>query len=59
MIRKKGDKWCVYSKDGEKLGEHDPRAGALRQLRAIEARKHADGAMRVYRAGKASKRGGY
>lgn len=43
MIKKcKGDKWCVYSKDGsELLGEHDTEKEAKAQLAAIEASKYA------------------
>lgn len=43
MIIKRGRKWCVYSKSGKKLGEHDTREKALAQLRAIEASKHGKG----------------
>lgn len=43
IIRKCGDKWCLYTKgkkDGKRrrLGTHDSRAGAERQERAIKAR---------------------
>lgn len=35
-------KWCVYAADGKKrLGVHDTRDKALRQLAAIEASKKA------------------
>lgn len=40
MIRKRGTKWLVLSKDGRILGEHDTEAAAKAQLRAIEASKH-------------------
>lgn len=45
-VEEKDGKFCVYSEDGRKLGEHDTRAEAEEQLRAIEASKHsrADGA---------------
>lgn len=39
MIIKKKGKYIVTSKAGKKLGEHDSRMAALRQLRAIEASK--------------------
>ena len=40
MIREEGGKFCVYSEDGsKKLGEHDDRAGAEAQMRAMEADK--------------------
>jgi phage-related protein (TIGR01555 family) len=38
-IRKVGIKFVVFSKDGKKLGEHDTKAAAEKQLRAIEANK--------------------
>lgn len=41
MIKRVGNKWCVYSKDGsKKLGTHDTKEKALKQLRAIEMSKH-------------------
>jgi hypothetical protein len=39
MIIKKKGKYIVTSKSGRKLGEHDSRIAALRQLRAVEASK--------------------
>ena len=39
MIIKKKGKYIVTSKAGRKLGEHDSRMAALKQLRAIEASK--------------------
>ena len=39
MIIKKKGKYIVTSKSGRKLGEHDSRMSALKQLRAIEASK--------------------
>jgi len=38
-IEEKDGKFCVYSEDGKKLGEHDSRDDAEAQLRAIEANK--------------------
>lgn len=38
-IRKCDGKWCVYSEDGKKLGEHDSEDGAKNQLKAVEANK--------------------
>lgn len=38
-IRKKGEKWIVYSESGKVLGEHDDEASAKKQLAAIEANK--------------------
>lgn len=44
IIRKVGDKYQVRSKDGSKLlGTHGSRAGAEKQLAAIEISKHAHG----------------
>lgn len=40
MIRKKGNKYCIYSKTGKKLGEFATRAEALKRLRQIEFFKH-------------------
>ncbi len=39
-IRKKGDKFVVYSEAGEELGSHPSEAEAKAQLAAIEAHKH-------------------
>src|SRR5512139_3287438 len=39
MIREEDGKFCVYSASGKKLGEHNTRAEALAQLRAVEASK--------------------
>src|SRR3990172_12184025 len=40
MIRKKGNEWCVYTKDGSKeLGCHDTEEKAKAQLAAVEANK--------------------
>lgn len=40
-IEKHGEKWYVYSKSGEVLGEHMTEAEARKQLAAVEASKHA------------------
>jgi hypothetical protein len=41
-IKKAGDKWQVWTKDGSKmLGEHDSEAAAKKQLAAVEAAKKA------------------
>lgn len=40
MIRKENTKWVVRSKTGRKLGTHQTKKEALKQLRAIEASKH-------------------
>jgi hypothetical protein len=41
MIKNVGSKWEVYSKDGsKKLGTHDTKEKALKQLAAIEISKH-------------------
>ena len=41
MIKKVGNKWVVYGKDGGKrLGTHDTKEKAAKQLRAIEMSKH-------------------
>lgn len=42
-IRKRGEKWVVYSEAGKALGEHDSRESAVKQLQAIEAHKHSAG----------------
>jgi len=42
MIRKVGSKFVLYAKrTGKRLGTHTTRAGAEKQERAIQARKHA------------------
>jgi hypothetical protein len=41
MIKKVGDEFCVFSKDGKKLGCHPTEKEAQAQLAAIEASKHA------------------
>ena len=41
MIRKEGDKYILYTKDGKRrLGVHDTRKDAERQERVIEMQKH-------------------
>jgi len=40
MIKKEGYKWCVYDSTGkQKLGCHDTKEDALKQLRAVEISK--------------------
>lgn len=39
-IRHEGDKWCVYSEGGKKLGEYDSKAEAEKRLRQIEYYKN-------------------
>lgn len=40
MIKKEGERWCVYDSAGKKrLGCHPTKAAAQRQLRAVEANK--------------------
>lgn len=47
-IKKEGDKWCVYSKDGNaKLGTHDTKEAAADQLRSIENNKNLKPAKHV------------
>lgn len=41
-VKEEDGKFCVYSEDGKKLGEHATRAEAEAQLKAIEANKHAN-----------------
>ena len=42
MIKKQGNKWCVYDHTGKKkLGCHDTKIQAHGQLQAIEASKAA------------------
>jgi len=43
FIRKKGEKFVVYSEAGKVLGTHDTRESAVKQLQAIEAHKHDGG----------------
>jgi hypothetical protein len=41
MIRKEGDKYILYTRDGKKkLGTHDTREDAEKQEKAIETQKH-------------------
>lgn len=41
MIRKEGDKYVLYTRDGSRvLGRHDTREEALAQERAIQVHKH-------------------
>jgi hypothetical protein len=41
LVHLSGGKWAVYPKKGDKrLGTHDTKASALRQLAAIEISKH-------------------
>ena len=41
MIKKEGEKWILYTKDGsKKLGTHDSEGDAKKQEAAIEASKH-------------------
>jgi hypothetical protein len=50
MIKKEGDKFCVYDSTGKKkLGTHDSEKSALKQLAAIEIskkNKFADGGLK-------------
>ena len=42
MIRKRGNKYVLYTKDGKKvLGRHSSLKKAQKQERAIQASKHA------------------
>ncbi len=38
-IVQEGDKWCVYSEGGQKLGSYDTKAEAVARLRQIEGHK--------------------
>lgn len=42
VVRKRGDQWCVFSKDGERIACHDSREAAIDQLRAIEANSNTE-----------------
>jgi ketosteroid isomerase-like protein len=42
VIKHEDGKWCVYSESGRKLGEHDSKEDAEKQLQAIEIEKHKD-----------------
>lgn len=39
MIKEENGKFCVYTEDGKKVGEHDTREEAMAQMRAMEAHK--------------------
>lgn len=42
VIQRQGSKWVLYTKDRKRvLGRHDTKAGAERQERAIQARRHS------------------
>lgn len=43
MIRKEGNKWVIYSKDGKKLSEHDTKKEAEKRERQIKFFKYRDG----------------
>jgi 8-oxo-dGTP pyrophosphatase MutT (NUDIX family)/2'-5' RNA ligase len=54
-VRKRGNKWVVTNKAGDKtLGTHDSKESAQKQLAAIEIHKHAASALEPYDAGKLS-----
>lgn len=36
VIRKRGNQWCVFSKEGKNLGCFDTRKEAVKRLRQIE-----------------------
>lgn len=39
MIKEENGKFCVYSEDGKKMGEHDTMAEAMAQMKAMEEHK--------------------
>lgn len=41
VIKKQGNKYCVFSKDGKKLGCSDTEEGAKKRLKQVEYFKHA------------------
>lgn len=44
MIRKEGNKYCIYSEDGsKKLGEYPSKEAAEKRLKQIEYFKHLEG----------------
>lgn len=44
MIKKRGDKWCLYSKDGsKKLGEFATKEAARKREQQINYFKHKKG----------------
>jgi hypothetical protein len=44
MIKKRGDKYILYTHDGKKIiAEHPTHESAVKQEQAIEAAKHARG----------------
>lgn len=50
MIKKEGNQWCLYTKDGSrKLGCHDSEEKAIKQEQAIEASKHSESQKKVVR----------
>jgi hypothetical protein len=52
MIKHVGKKWILYSSDGSrKLGEHDSKADAERQERAINISKARKAGHRIPRRG--------
>mgnify|MGYP007126190674 CR=1 FL=1 len=40
MIKKRGNKWVIYSESGRRLGVEDTREEAEKRLRQIEFFKH-------------------
>lgn len=45
VIRKQGDKYCIFSKKGKRLSCHPSREAALKRLRQIEFFKHQKGSL--------------
>lgn len=45
VIRKVGNKWCIYSKKGKRLSCHPTREAAVKRLRQIEFFKHQKGSI--------------
>lgn len=43
VIKKVGDKYVIYSKDGKKLGEYTSKKAAEKRLKQIEYFKHKQG----------------
>ena len=39
VVKKEGNKYCVYSKSGRKLGCHPTKTQAIKQLQAVEISK--------------------
>lgn len=56
-IEQKDDKFCVYNSDtGDKMGEHDSRQDAMKQMRALYAQEGKGGSAKQKPEKKSSKK---